>query len=164
MGRGGHRTPGVYEAGTSLDPFQILTGEHALIRLQLARTSDAVRRDPAGAESRQLLRALADSFHLHERREDLVLYPECERLFGGRDGVASVLREDHDVMGQTLGRLLDGPARLEPVSLALLDELRGRMEDHFVKEERVLFPVMTAYLPGRACATLSRRLRAAEVA
>ncbi len=164
MGRGDRGATRVYEAGTSNDPFQILTGEHALIRLQLARTSDAARRDAAGAEARELLRALADSFRLHEQREDLVLYPECERLFGGRDGVASVLREDHDVMGETLNRLVEGPSRLKPVSLALLEDLRRRMEDHFVKEERVLFPAMTAHLPGRASANLSRRLRAAKVA
>ncbi len=163
MSRSERRLPDVYEAGSHRDPFQILTGEHAIIRLQLARTADAVRRDAASPEARQLLASFADGFRLHERREDRVLYPECERLFGGRDGVARVLREDHDAMGRTLQQLLNGPSRDEPISSVLLDELGRRLEDHFVKEERVLFPVMTAYLPGRASATLSRRLRAAEI-
>ncbi len=78
--------------------------------------------------------------------------------------MASVLREDHHAITRTFKRLLEAPSRLEPISSAYLEELGRRMEDHFVKEERVLFPVMTAYLPGRASATLSRRLRAAETA
>lgn len=163
MARSVRRPPDIYEAGTRLDPFQVLTGEHALIRLQLARTSDAVRRDAKGPDARRLLASLADGLGLHERREDLVLYPECERLFGGREGIACVLREDHEAVGRILGQLLDGASRVGPVSSRLLEELRLRLEDHFVKEERILFPMMTAYLPGRAGAALSRRLRAADV-
>ncbi len=160
---GPRRPPAVFEAGSSLDPFQILAAEHALIRLHLSRLVDASSRDGAGAEAQKALAALSDGFRLHERREDLVLYPVCERLFGGRDGVASVLREDHGAIGRTLERLLAEPPRLGAMSASTLDELRSLLEDHFVKEERVLFPLMTAYLPGKESASLARRLRAAAV-
>ncbi len=158
------RRPAVFEAVASLDPFQILAAEHALIRLQLSRLVDAAQLDPAGVEARRNLAALSDGFRLHERREDLVLYPVCERLFDGRDGVVCVLREDHEAIGRSLGRLLGEPPRRGPVSAAALDDLRSLLEDHFAKEERVLFPLMTAYLAGRDSANLARRLRAASTA
>lgn len=147
-----------------MDPFQVLTAEHALIRLQMARVLETVRRDPTGAGARKAVSEFADGIRLHQRREDLVMYPVCERLFGGRDGVASVLRDDHEAIRQTLERLLAGAPGPDPIRAADVEDLHGLLEDHFVKEERVLFPLMTAYLPGKENAALARRLRATSAA
>ncbi len=163
VAHGGHGPPLVFEAGSDQAPFQVLTAEHALIRLHVARALQAAARDPTGAEARKTLAVVADSFRVHQRREDLVMYPVCERLFGGRDGVASVLRDDHEAIRLALDRLGAAAARSGPVPAAGLVELRGLLEGHFLKEERVLFPLMTAYLPGKEATDLARRLRAAAV-
>ncbi len=158
----GRARPAVFESGSNSDPFQILAAEHALIRLHLARILDAARRADHGAQTREALTAFAASFQVHERREDVVLYPMCEQLFGGRDSVAAVLREDHEAIRRTVDDLLAAPVWSGPVPFDALDRLHGLVEDHFGKEERVLFPLMTAHLPGKESARLARRLRAAS--
>lgn len=151
----------MFEAGSGPDPFQVLTGEHALIRLHLARTLEAARTDVHGRGAREAFAAFEMSFRVHQRREDLVMYPECERLFGGPDGVASVLREDHDAIHRILEPLAAGTGRPPRVDVEALERVRDLLEGHFAKEERVLFPLMMAYLPGKESANLARRLRAA---
>lgn len=160
--RGRRRSPAVFEAGSNLDPFQVLTAEHALIRQRFAQVLEAARTDPA--DGGKALAALADSFRTHQRREDLVMYPLCERLFGGPDGAASVLREDHEAMRGALERILADPLGLGPVSVPGLESLHRQLEDHFVKEERVLFPLIAACLPEKESASLARRLRTAATA
>ena len=154
-----HDPPPAYEAASRPDPFQVLTAEHALLRLQLGRAREAARADGPADRARREVAALADGFRIHQRREDLVVCPLCDRLFGGPDGVASVLRRDHEGIRAALAAVLEGPGSPAPVSVSRLDALGRLLEDHFVKEERILFPLMTAYLPGRETADLDRRLR-----
>lgn len=154
----------VYEASSHPDPFQVLTAEHALLRLELSRAIDAATRAPEGIETRNAVLLLEAGFRLHQRREDLVMYPVCERLFGGRDGPASVLRGDHEAIRRAFDALDLDLEHVRPVSATVLQDLHRRLEDHFVKEERVLFPLMTAHLEGREAAELARRLRAPELA
>lgn len=150
----------VHAPPSGLDPFQILTAEHALIRLQVARSREAARDDPGGPGARRALAALADGFGLHRLREDRVVYPVCERLFGGQDGAASVLRADHAHIDRAFEALLAEPVRPGPASLASLDDLTRLVQNHFSREERVLFPLMRAHLADRERAELARRLRA----
>ncbi len=154
--------PRVYEAATGLDPFQILTAEHALLRLQLTRVLEAARQAPA-ARARDALASLLEVYELHERREDQAMVPVCERLFGGRDGAASVLRDDHEAIRSAFHALSAQRAGVA-LSVASLERLRLLLEDHFAKEERVLFPLILAHLEGREAADLARRLRFAETA
>lgn len=149
----------IYEAASRLDPFQVLTAEHALLRLELSRAIESARADSGGVETRRALAALLNGFRMHQTREDVVMYPVCERLFGGRDGPAAALREDHEAIRRAFDDLAADPERARLVSAADLEELRRRLETHFVKEERVLFPLMTAHLDGRETAELARRLR-----
>lgn len=90
------------------------------------------------------------------------MYPICERLFGGKQGAASVLRNEHAAIRRAC-------AALTPRGIAPRDVLAGRLEDlgslveaHFGREEKVLFPLMTAHLEGREAADLARRLRDAR--
>ena len=154
----------VYEEGSRLEPFQVLTAEHALLRLQLSRALDAARHDPLGSSARKSLALLYDGFRLHQRREDLVMVPACERLFGGKDGAASVLREDHMAIREAFATAMAGPVGLAPVALQALENLRALLEAHFAREERVLFPLMTAHLAGREASDLARRLRTTRLA
>ena len=153
----------VYEAASRLDPFQVLTAEHALLRLEVSRAIDAARIDPEGPGTRKAVDVVLKGFSLHQRREDLIMYPVCERLFGGKDGPASALRHDHAEIVRAFDELLANPARPAPGPEAALENLRRLLEAHFVKEERVLFPMMTAQLEGREAADLARRLRSPEI-
>ena len=152
----------VYEAASRLDPFQVLTAEHALLRLELSRAIDAADIDPQGSEARQAVGLLRNGFRLHQRREDLVMVPACERLFGAKDGPASALRDDHAAIAHAFEELVDQAGRPGPAPKAALADLQRRLEAHFVKEERVLFPLMAAHLEGREAADLARRLRSPE--
>lgn len=160
-GHAPRESPAVFEALSNEDPFQVLTAEHALIRLTLARVVEAAQRDAAGADARAALSALADGFEIHQRREDRVIYPLCERLFGGKDGVACVLRDDHEAVRRALEGVRPASGRRGPVSASALEALRLLLEAHFVKEERVLFPQIGARLAGRETAALAKRLRTA---
>ncbi len=152
--------PAVFEAASTSDPFQLLAAEHALLRLQMARAILAARRGTDAPAAREAIVALANGLRTHQRREDLVMYPVCERLFNGPDGVAAVLRDDHVEIAQAVGGLRRHPPSGSAALAAVLGDLHRLLEVHFVREERVLFPLMTAYLPGKESAELARRLRA----
>lgn len=161
------RPPGddpVYEAGARSDPFSVLVAEHALLRQQFARVLAAAKDDESGAPTRRTLGALSESLRLHQRREDFALYPLCERLFGGKEGAASVLRDDHTAIVAQLEVLLRESATTGRVSRPRLDVLCGELDDHFGKEERVLFPLTAALLSGTESSDLARRLRTPPIA
>lgn len=148
-----------YAGGTASDPFQILAAEHAFMRQELHRAVSAAKAGNVGSGASRALDALADSLRLHQRREELILYPLCERLFGGKEGAASVLREDHGSILADLDTLRrEGGVRGGPPSGGL-ERIRDALEDHFGKEERILFPLIAALLSGKESALLARRLR-----
>lgn len=153
----------VYEAASRLDPFQVLTAEHALLRLELSRAIETARADSGGVETRRALAVLLNGFRMHQTREDVVMYPVCERLFGGRDGPAAALREEHELIRLAFDKLAADAERPRPASAEALEEVRQHLEAHFVKEERVLFPLMMAHLQGREIADLARRLRSPDL-
>ena len=92
------------------------------------------------------------------------MVPACGRLFGGKGGAASVLREDHMAIREAFATAMAGPVGLAPVALQALENLRALLEAHFAREERVLFPLMTAHLAGREASDLARRLRTTRLA
>jgi iron-sulfur cluster repair protein YtfE (RIC family) len=133
-----------------------------LLRQQLARLLVAVTDGADESSVHRDLAAVSESLRLHQRREDAVLYPVCERLFGGKEGAASVLRRDHAVLAEELeilGRESAVPGR---VSRLRVETLRTVVEGHFDKEERVLFPLTAALLSGRESTDLARRLRSPQ--
>lgn len=141
------------------DPFQILCAEHALLRRDIARIVEESKDHAAGVVANRLLVSLCPLVGQHLLREERVLYPVCERLFGGRDGPALVLREDHREIRRRLDLLADEAGRVGQVSHARLDVLHLQIADHFRKEERVLFPLTRARLSGTESSSLARRLR-----
>ncbi len=153
------RPAAIYEAGSRSDPFSILAAEHALLRQRFARVLAAAD-DATPAESvPRSLEALSASLELHQRREDAVLYPLCESLFGGKLGAAAVLRDDHVAIGERVGALLRESQATGRVSKPGLDRLQREVDAHFSKEERILFPLTAALLSGTESSTLARRLR-----
>ncbi len=152
----------MFEAASSTDPFGILIAEHALLRQRLARAGAAVSDQPDGPAVRNALGALSESLGIHQRREDVALYPLCESLFGGKLGAAAVLRDDHEVIGREVGALLRASESRGRISPPRLDRLRDAVDTHFGKEERVLFPLTAALLSGTESSALARRLRDAS--
>ena len=151
-------TPPAYEAISRPDPFQILVAEHALLRQDMERALEAATNRGTSPGMDRRLEALADRFRLHTRREDRVVVPVCERLFGGKDGAAAVMRADHGVIIKDLESLgregMPAGGRRGRVS-----RLKTHMEAHFAREEHVLFPLMAALLSNPEAAALARRLR-----
>lgn len=136
------------------DPFRLLVAEHDALRRQFTDLESTTGR-PA---FRKAVAGLARSLDAHILREERGLYPLCERLFGGPHGAAAVLRGDHSEMRRCLLALEDGSAEAGAVR-ECLERLRVHLDDHFGREERVLFPFMTALLSGAEASALARRLR-----
>ena len=148
-----------FVGGTNPDPFQLLIAEHALLRQELARALVAAQMGNGHSESPRAFDALLGSLRIHQEREELVLYPLCERLFGGKEGATAVLRGDHGSILADLDALRRDSDVRGAVSFAGLDRVRLALEDHFGKEERILFPLVAALLSGKESALLARRLR-----
>ena len=147
-----------YEPVSHPDPFQILVAEHALLRQDMERAVAAARKRGASPGMDRRLEALASRFRLHTRREDRVVVPVCERLFGGKDGAAAVMREEHGAITEGLHSL--SRDRVSPEGLQeRIARLKTHVETHFAKEERVLFPLMAALLSNPEASALARRLR-----
>ncbi len=153
----------VYEAASSSDPFNILAAEHALLRQRFARVLAAAADGSDRASIRGTLGALSESLEIHQRREDLVLYPLCESLFGGKLGAAAVLRDDHAAIERQVDALLRASQATGRVPRHQLDSLRHAVDEHFGKEERILFPLTAALLSGTESTALARRLRGASL-
>jgi len=134
-------------AGRS-DPFELLVAEHDLLRDSLRRA----RRD------RGTLEAFERAVRAHIERETRSLYPLCEQLFGGPEGAVAVLRQDHDALDAEL-RTVSRAAGRRAESAAHMESLAARLEDHFAREERVLFPLMAALLTGNDSGRLASLLR-----
>ncbi len=139
------------------DPFQILVAEHELVRARLRKAVELQAAEAPNRSLRNAVAALRASVQQHVAREDRALFPVCERLFGGREGAAAVLRDDH----ASIRRDLAGLARASRGDslYGVLDRLRVNLEEHFSREERVLFPLMAALLSGTEATALARRLR-----
>lgn len=138
---------------SSLEPtdlFAPLLEEHSTLRRLL----------PGTRESSVSLRRFLALLHRHMEREDTVLYPVCEDLFGGREGAVAVMRQDHAVLAgkaRHLGRLLQDGSR---EGLAEhVDVLAQAFHAHTNREELVLFPFVQLLLPLAETEALGRRLR-----
>jgi len=145
------------------DPFQILSAEHALLRRDLVRILEGPRDAEPGTVVGERLASLSERLQRHLMSEERVLYPVCERLFGRKDGPAPVLRGDHQAIRERLVALVDEAGRLERIPRVRLDLLRLDLDDHFGREEQVLFPLTRALLTGTESGSLARKLRAPPV-
>ena len=139
----------------SRGPFDVLIAEHALLVRRLEAIDREATREGDGFE--RTVRAFRESFVRHQRREDRVLYPVCEHLFGGPHGAASVLRDEHATLRKDLDALAKGPDG--GVRRETLARIVRRFRDPVSREERILFPLTAALLSGTDMSSLGRRLR-----
>jgi len=75
-------------------------------------------------------------------RENRVLGPTCDRLFGSF-GAGSVMRTEHEGLTARIQALLETP---DAPPVARLRALARQLEEHLGREERVLFPMMVSLI------------------
>jgi iron-sulfur cluster repair protein YtfE (RIC family) len=139
----------------NVNPFELLVSEHAFLRERLRQAMGAACTKTAKARTRDAVQALSRAAKQHMREEEAILYPVGERLFGPY-GAVFVLRNDHAAIEAKLSRSESTASR----KLAgWLESLAVHLEAHLGREERVLFPMMTAIMSGKEMDRLAHQLR-----
>lgn len=161
------------------DPIEELLAEHQVIMAQIADLRLAIQQLAAQGEAalattlpifERTGQMMATQLDRHRRKEDEVLFPALEAVFGSTDGPTAVMRQEHQaihqqgvLLRQTLYELNQvqhpaieaGAARLRTlvagdiadgaataVSLrATGEEIIELLDMHFTKEEEILFPM-----------------------
>jgi iron-sulfur cluster repair protein YtfE (RIC family) len=129
---------------------------------------------------------MATQLLAHARKEDEALFPAVEAVLGEGAGPTPVMREEHREIhaeaarfratlrelnevehpaivagGESLGRLVAG--RASAAELARTGaEVARLLDQHFEKEEQVLFPMCRELLSPRECEAIGRRMEEIE--
>ncbi len=124
-----------------------------------------------GQNEREDFRLLQDIFqgHLnrHLRKEEEVLFPALESFLAKDLGPLAVLRGEHEDLRELCRRVqaageLRAREAADSESLAQLQNYGSGMitvlRDHFYKEDRILFPMVTRFLTPERDAELLRRM------
>lgn len=145
-----------------LEPLRRMVREQSQGEPSAAGAAPAVLRDAA--------RLLNHDLIAHARREDEVFFPAVEAVMGESFGPTAVMRSEHveihagaqqfratlhelqDVQhpaivagGAKLAEVLEGGASATEL-LAMARQLLELIDDHFAKEEQVLFPMSRQFL------------------
>jgi iron-sulfur cluster repair protein YtfE (RIC family) len=174
--------------------IHLLLDEHRQIMAQVDDLRAAVRDLAARGEAAvpqalpvlsRVGRMMETDLALHARKEDDVLFPALESIFGRDGSPTAVMRQEHQdihaqgqLLRQTLHELNDvehpaivaSGARLRSLSaggssasalLAVSEEIIRLLDQHFAKEEQVLFPMAESLLDESQlaeCGALMQRL------
>jgi len=154
---------------------------------RLAREGDRALADELPA-LRATVRMIETELYAHARREDDALFPAVERVLGEGAGPTPAMRDEHRAIHTeaerfraTLRELADvqHPAivetseRLRALTAQGADAaalgvtartLIGLLDDHFAKEEQVLFPMTRELLTDDALAAVAREMDALDAA
>lgn len=172
-----------------MNAIEHLLQEHADIMRRVAELRAAVRDLAEHGEAalpaalpvmRQMGRLMETQLAAHARKEDEVLFPALEAIFGPDNGPTGVMRQEHrDIHGQgallrqTLHelnavehpRIEAGGAQLRSLAAAgasaagLCDtatEIIRLLDLHFGKEEQILFPMAEQLLSADELNSLAR--------
>lgn len=78
----------------------------------------------------------------HLQMEELVLFPEFERVTGDQNGPASMMRMEHQQMRALVHRMASAlSAQQDEEFLGLSETLMVLMQQHNMKEEQMLYPM-----------------------
>ena len=157
--------------------------------LRTAVQALATRGDAALAETRPALegtvRMIESELHAHARREDDAMFPVVERamveralleemrdehrrIHGGADRFVATLRELHEVEHPAIvagGERLSGLVATGAGAAALratAAELIRQLDDHFRKEEEILFPMAREVLEAGELEEVARAMDQAD--
>jgi hemerythrin-like domain-containing protein len=165
-----------------LDEHQVIMTEFAALRAAV-RDLDA-RGEAALAEAQPVLgrigRLMETQLALHARKEDEVLFPALEAIFGTEGTPTAVMRQEHkdihaqgELLRQTLHelnavehpRIEAGGAQLRAMASggasarvvsATAREILNLLDLHFGKEEQILFPMAENLLDADQLDALGR--------
>jgi len=95
----------------------------------------------------EFVRACENHFQL----EETVLFPEFEAATGMTAGPTMIMRQEHMVMRSLLERIGEAiDAKDADTALANCDSLMLYMQQHNMKEEQILYPMLNANLPAES--------------
>lgn len=147
----------------SLDPFSILSDEHALLVRLFARHQEALV-NRSWARAARLLENYGKHLQCHIAIEERILLPQCDRLQAPPRWEAKVYRAEHrrieSLLAKNCARLVHARRRgmTATALIALLDEektLKHLLEHHHEREEMALFVELRHILPGEVRAQLA---------
>ncbi|MBI5170566.1 MAG: hemerythrin domain-containing protein [Candidatus Eisenbacteria bacterium] len=172
----------------STDPIARLLSEHQDLMARLEPFRRAVSTAPEAADDatlaalREGARIMTTDLIAHAKREDDVFFPALEAAVGGAFGPTTVMRSEHasihagaDEFHATLQELnevqhpaiVEGGAKLrrlvedaaDPAALRTLGaQLLALIDDHFAKEEQILFPMSRNLLDESQLAVVAREM------
>lgn len=116
-----------------------LLGEHGVFHVELDHLERAVPEAAAIEQVHAQAALLAASLGTHAGLEDELLFAALEPYLGSEAGPLAVMRMEHDEIEHSLQRLPEIQNLSEAQGLLL--HLVQVAQDHFTKEEHVLFPM-----------------------
>ncbi|MBA4602330.1 hemerythrin domain-containing protein [Thermoactinomyces sp. AMNI-1] len=152
----------------SLGPaFSQLKQEHVQLREQMElslQLAQAIGEDDSISDWRDLLNVLREKaiqfqrqLYLHSKREDDFVFPAIAKYIGRETGPIAVMEYEHKLAKKNLESFITKAGQLnEPVNAEQAKEIAIFMidcctvlSDHFMKEEKVLFPMGERLLSDR---------------
>jgi hemerythrin-like domain-containing protein len=141
---------------------QLLTQDHKDCDLLLAETESVVAKAEI-ATGHADFRRFRDAMERHMDAEEQILFPAFEAKTGERLGPTEVMRREHLMMRDLLAKMDAALTQQQAKQyLGLSETLLVLMQQHNVKEESVLYPMMDQQLNAEREAVLAR-LRAAGI-
>ncbi|HEX9812204.1 MAG TPA: hemerythrin domain-containing protein [Burkholderiales bacterium] len=141
---------------------QLLTQDHKDCDLLLAETESVVAKAEI-ATARANFRRFREAMERHMDAEEQILFPAFEARTGERLGPTEVMRREHQMMRDLLAKMDAALTQQQAKQyLGLSETLLVLMQQHNVKEESVLYPMMDQQLNAEREAVLAR-LRAAGI-
>lgn len=122
---------------------EALLGEHGAFYAQLEHLERATPTAETLAQVQSQMALLSAALDTHARLEDQLLFTALDPYLGPM-GPLAVMRMEHDQIESLFGRISQASSLSEAQGLTL--QLIHIAQDHFAKEERVLFPMATQIL------------------
>ncbi len=136
--------------------YDVMSRDHQLCDESFTVAEAAVAKvnwDEAGQHFAEFMKSMT----LHLRKEEEVLFPAFEAETGQSGGPTQVMRMEHEQMRSLFKEMEAAVARRDSDEyLGLSETLLTLMQQHNIKEEQVLYPMMDQALAGRREQLLAR--------
>ncbi len=114
------------------------------------------QREQASTRFTEFQQALLHHFTLEEQQ----LFPQLEQQIGSSNGPTSVMRSEHEQLRRLVAELLQSlEADNEQRALGLCETLMMLLQQHNMKEERMLYPMADQLLDGTTIAPINAQLQ-----
>ncbi len=133
---------------------EALLGEHGVFYAQFEHLERAVPTAETLAQVQSQMALLSAALDTHARLEDRLLFTALDPYLGPV-GPLAVMRMEHDQIEGLFGRISQASNLPEAQGLTL--QLLRIAQDHFAKEERVLFPMAAQILAPETLSELGVR-------